>query len=116
MTDTYIAMFPLIAEMIYLKTFAISVLISFNKHWFEYIEPTVLTRPLKYDLISLEMARKVHKESPAGEAMHWFICCFNSFNHYSMVAYPVGMHCNHFRHGKESLENIFFVLYQSKHW
>ena len=68
-----IAKFPTIAEMIYLKTFANSVVISLNKHRLKYNEPTVATGSLKYERISLEKARKVHEESPSGEAMYWFI-------------------------------------------
>jgi hypothetical protein len=67
--------------------------------------------PLKYELASLEQAMKVFKESHPEEALYRFLSCFNSFNHYSMVAYPVRMHCDHFHCGKESLENkILFCL------
>ena len=111
MTDTCIAKFPPIAEMIYLKTFSISVLVSLNKHRLDRKEPAVASGPLKYEIESLEQARKVFKESPPEVAMHKFLSCFNSFNHYSMVAYPVWMHCDHFQQRKESLENkILFCL------
>ena len=40
-----------------------------------------------------------------------FLTTFNSFNHYSMVVYPVGIHQDYFKRGKESLENkILFCL------
>ena len=103
MTDTCTAIFPPIAEMMYLKTFSISVLVSRNKHSFTSNEPAVATGPLKYELVSLEQARKVFKEPPPEKDMYRFLSCFNSFNHYFMVAYPVGMHCGHFCHGRESL-------------
>ena len=104
-------MFPPIAEMIYLKTFSISVLVSLNRHRLDRNEPAVATGPLKYEVVSLKQARKVFKESHPEEAMYRFLTCFNSFNHYSMVAYPVGMNCDHFHHKKESLENkILFCL------
>jgi hypothetical protein len=111
MPDSCIAMFPPVAEMIYLKAFSISVLVSLNRYFHDRGEPAVATGPLKFELVSLEHARKVFSNSPPEEAMFHFLCCFNSFNHYSMVAYPVGMHCDHFRHGKESLENkLLFCL------
>jgi hypothetical protein len=111
MTDTCIAKFPPIAEMIYLKTFALSVLVSLNSHRQNRMEPAVAMGPLKYELASLEQARNVFKESDPGVAMYMFLRCFNSFNHYSMVAYPVGMHYDYFHRGKESLENkILFCL------
>ena len=111
MTDTCIAKFPPIAEMIYLKTFSISVLVSLNKLRLERKHPAVALGPLKYEIVSLEQARKVFKESPPEEAMFMFLSCFNSFNHYSMVAYPAGMHCDHFHRRKESLENkMLFCL------
>jgi hypothetical protein len=66
--------------------------------------------PLKYELVSLEQARKVFKESLPEEALYRLLSC-NSFNHDSMVAYLVGMHYDHFHHGKESFENkILFCL------
>ena len=42
--------------------------------------------------------------------MNNFIAAFNHLNHYSMVAYPIGMHEDHFHNG-ECLENkILFTL------
>jgi len=111
MPDSCIAKYPPIAEMIYLKAFSISFLVSLNRYFHDCGEPAVAAGPLKFELVSLEHARKVFNSSPPEEAMYGFLCCFNSFNHYSMVAYPVGMHCDHFRHRKESLENkILFCL------
>jgi hypothetical protein len=111
MTDTCIAKFPPIAEMIYLKTFSISVLVSLNRHRLKRKEPAVAMGPLQYELVSLEKSRKVFKQSDPDVALYMFLSCFNSFNHYSMVAYPVGMHCDHFHKRKESLENkILFCL------
>ena len=111
MPDSCISMFPPIAEMIYLKAFSVSVIVSLNNYFQECNKPSVATGLLKFELASLESARKVFNKSHRDEAMYSFLCCFNSFNHYSMVAYPVGMHCDHFRHGKESLENkMLFCL------
>ena len=115
MKDTCIAKFPPIAEMIYLKTFALSVLVSLNRHRLNRKETAVALGPLKYELVSLEKARNVFKQSDPGVALYMFLRCFNSFNHFSMVAYPVGMHCDHFHRGKESLENkILFCLNPNK--
>jgi len=111
MTDTCIAKFPPIAEMIYLKTFSLSVLVSLNRHRLNRKEPAVAMGPLKYELVSLEQARNVFEQSDPGVALHMFLSHFNSFNHYSMVAYPIGMHCDHSHQRKESLENkILFCL------
>ena len=109
--DSCIAMFPPVAEMIYLKAFSCNVIVSLNKYFHECGKPAVAMGPLKSELVSLEHARKVFNNSHPEEAMYHFLCCFNSFNHYSMVAYQVGMHCDHFRHGKESLEtNALTIL------
>ena len=111
MPDSCIAMFPPVAEMIYLKAFSVSVLVSLNRYFHDCDEAEVATGPLKFELVSLEHARRVFNNSPPEKAMYRFLCCFNSFNHYSMVAYPVGMHCDHFHDGKERLENkILFCL------
>ena len=77
-TNSCIAMFPPIAEMICIKIFEISILVSLNKDRLEYNEPTAATRLLKHELKSLEKARKVHEGSLPGEAMYRFICCVNS--------------------------------------
>ncbi len=52
-------MFPPIAEMIYLKAFSISVIVSLIKYFQECDKPSVATGPLKFELASLEHARKV---------------------------------------------------------
>jgi hypothetical protein len=111
MPNSCISMFPPIAEMIYLKAFSVSVIVSLNNYFQDCNKQPVATGPLKFELASLESARTVFKNSHPDEAMYNFLCSFNSFNHYSMVAYPVGMHYDHFRHGKESLENkMLFCL------
>jgi hypothetical protein len=59
----------------------------------------------------LAKARKEYGLANREEAMFCFLDTFNTFKHYSMVAYPVGLHKDHFKHGKESLENkLLFSL------
>ena len=67
--------------------------------------------PLLFENESLAKAQKEYRSADQETALFCFLEKFNSFNHYSMVAYPVGLHKDHFKHGKESLENkILFCL------
>jgi hypothetical protein len=71
--------------------------------------------PLHDEALSLEEARKTCASALEDEAMSRFLSKFSSFNHYSMAAYPVGMRCDHFKHRKESFENmILFCKNPSK--
>ena len=105
------AKFPPIAEMIYLKTVAICILNSFNSQHLKDGKHAIACGPLQFENDSLAKARKEYRSANQEKAMFCFLDKFNSFNHYSMVAYPVGLHKDHFKHGKESLENkILFCL------
>ncbi len=114
MPNYCISHFPPIAEMIYLKTFAISVLVQLNKKWIERGHFAVATGPLRYECAALEEARRTYSVSHKEEAMFNFVSKFNSFNHFSMVAYPVGMHFDYFRKGKESVENKMLLCTQQR--
>lgn len=105
MPNYCIASFPPVAEMIYLKTLSILILNALNEFWAEAGLRPVANGPLKYENESLTIAREAFKQSPKDVAMYHFLSKFNSFNHYSMVAYPVGLNYDHFKHGKQSLEN-----------
>ena len=105
MPDACIAMFPPIAEMIYLKTLVVSILNSLNSYHLQLGQLPVAWGPLEFENKSLERARHVYKTSGHEEAMVCFLNTIKSFNHYSMMAYPVGIHQDYFKHGKESLEN-----------
>jgi hypothetical protein len=106
-----IAKFPPIAEMIYLKSLAICILNLFNSHQLKHGNLPIACGPLEFENVSLVQARKEYRMADQEEAMFCFLYTFNSFNHYSMVAYPVGLHKHHFKHGKDSLENkLLFVL------
>ncbi len=116
MPDPCIAMFPPIAEMIYLKTLAVSILNSFNSYRLQLGHLPFACGSLEFENRSLERAREIFKTSHQEVAMFHFLKTFNSFNHYSMVAYPVGIHQDYFKHGKESLENkILFCLNPNFH-
>jgi hypothetical protein len=74
-------------------------------------KPQIARGPLQFENDSLAKARKEYRMANQEKAMFCFLDTFNSFNHYSMVAYPVGLHKDHFKHGKESLENkLLFCL------
>ncbi len=111
MPASCIAKFPPIAEMIYLKSFAICILNSLNTKRMKHGKQAIAGGPLLFENESLEKARKEYRSADQETAMFCFLEKFNGFNHYSMVAYPVGLHKDHFKHGKESLENkILFCL------
>jgi hypothetical protein len=111
MSTPCIAKYPPIAEMIYLKSLAICILNSFNTHLTKNGKEPIARGPLQFENVSLEEARKKYLQANGEEVMFPFLETFNSFNHYSMVAYPVGLHKDHFKHGKESLENkVLFCL------
>ena len=98
--------------MVFTEPFlSVSILNAFNRLCDEIGHRPVACGPLTYENESLSVARDEFKESPREEAMYRFLSKFNTFNHYSMAAYPVGAHYDHFKHGKESLENkILFCL------
>ena len=73
MTDPSIAKFPPIAEMIYLKTLSISVIMCLNQHRLQCNQVAVTTGPLKYEAISLDPARNVFQD-PLLKKL-----CFNFF-------------------------------------
>ncbi len=100
-----IAKFPPIAEMIYLKSFAICILNSLNTQRMKQGKQAIAGGPLLFENESLAKAQKEYRSADQETALFCFLEKFNSFNHYSMVAYPVGLHKDHFKHGKESLEN-----------
>lgn len=66
-------------------------------------------KTLEAQAACLKQGKRVYKESLHEEAMYWCLCFIN--DRYSMIAYPVGMHCNHFWHMKGSLKDkSFFCL------
>ena len=67
--------------------------------------------PMQFENDSLAKAWNEYRGADQEKAKFCFLDKINSFNHYSMVAYPVGIHQYYFKHGKESLENkILFCL------
>lgn len=105
MPDVCIAQYPPVAEMIYLKSMSVSVLKHLNNLRYENGLYTIASGPLQYEYSSLLKAREAYEKAPEGNKMFHFLSKFNSFNKFSMVAYPVGMHYDYFKEGKESLEN-----------
>jgi hypothetical protein len=94
-----IAKFPPIAEMIHLKCLAICILNSFNNHLTKHGKEPIACGPLQFENNSLAKAPKEYGMANQEEAMLCFLDTFNSFKHYSMNAYPVGLHKDHFKHG-----------------
>ena len=105
MPDECISRFPPIAEMIYLKALTICTLVEINEFFVGNGRSPVATGPLKYEYKSILKARQKISHSNQQNSMFHFLSTFNAFNHFSMVAYPVGMHLDYFKNKEESLEN-----------
>lgn len=103
-----ITSFLSIAKMIYIKTLAVLILNAYHIHWEGMRQLSVAYGPLIFENESLLIAWDEFMKLPKEEAMYRFLSKFNSCNHYSMVAYPVGIPYDHCKHGKESLEIGFF--------
>ena len=93
-----IAKFPPIAEMICLKSIAICILNSFNTQRMKHGKQAIAGGPLQFENDSLAKARKEYRSADQEKAMFCFLDKFNSFNHYSMVVYPVGLHKERIRY------------------
>ena len=62
-------------------------------------------------MMSIHSAREVYNSSSEENRMHSFVNEFTKLHKFSMVAYPVGMHYDTFKKGRESLENkILFSI------
>ena len=55
--------------------------------------------------MTIHTTREVYKSSSEENWMHSFVDEFTRQHKFSMVTYPVGMHYDTFKKGRESLEN-----------
>ena len=67
-------------------------------------DASIAIGPLTGEKTNIDMARS-HYTTTKTNFMHTLIRCYNTCNKSSMVAYPVGMHNDHFHLGRESLED-----------
>ena len=84
---------------------------SHNKHHEINDHQPVAAGPIQHEYNNILESRKKDDASPQKDKMHHFITAFKRLHKFSMVAYPVGMHDDHFRLDNESLENkILFTI------
>jgi hypothetical protein len=112
MPNYCISCFAPIVEMIYLEAITICLLMQLNKMGVKRRDSVVATGSLKYECATLENTCHEHAKSLKEEAMFYFISKFNRFNHFSLLAYPVGMYMDHFKEGKESIKNKMLLCKQ----
>lgn len=97
--------FPLV-DLSYNKMMAVLLVEEINRKFVESGRRALATGPISCEMNSIAIARKAYKDSPTEIAMHNLIVAFNSLNHFSMVAYPVGYHYDHYYdETREYLEN-----------
>ena len=110
MPEICLSRYPILGEMTYLKMQSVNILSALNELRVKHGQLPVAIGPINQEMKKIDIARKSYQESSEGMNMHNFIVAFNKLNRFSMVAYPVGMHNDHFRNG-ESLENkILFTI------
>ena len=105
MPRSCVSTFPILAEMTFLKMVAILVIDRFNRSRFGQHYGNLAAGPVSSELANLCSARMSVSSALPNEKIERLISDFNSFNKYSMVCYPVGMHYNYFHKNKESVEN-----------
>ena len=104
MPDNCISLHPILSELTYVKMFSVSILTEYNFQRVIRGELPVAIGPLTREKKNMDMARLQYSTAKANP-MFSLIRYYNSCNKFSMVAYPVGMHNDHFRLSRESLEN-----------
>ena len=111
MPDYCLGEYSVLAEMTYLKMWAIIILVKMNEdRVLNNLLPTA-AGPLANEMKKIVTARSEYATSLSPNRMLHFIAKFNNLNRYSMVAYPVGMHYDIFRKHAESLENKILLPY-----
>eukprot|EP00956_Cyclotella_meneghiniana_P035221 scaffold112761_cov46-Cyclotella_meneghiniana.AAC.5 len=111
MPDIVLFGYPVLVEMVFLKTFTICVLRALNKYRYQHGHLMVATGLLSYETKSLELARQQCSHSCSeSEKIFTFIFIFNAQNHFSPVAYPVVYHYDYSKERKESIENKLLLV------
>ena len=110
MPDVFLSMHPILGDVTYCKMLSVMILNSLNEYRLNNNEEPTAVGPIEHEMKNIDIARQKYSSSSKSKRMHNFIVAFNHLNRYSMVAYPVGMHEDHFTNG-ECLENkILFTL------
>ena len=104
MPENCINLHPILSELTYVKMFSVSILTEYNFQRVMNGEPPVAIGPLTREKKNMDMARLMYSTAKTNP-MFSLIRHYNSCNKFSMVAYPVGMHNDHFHLARESLEN-----------
>ena len=100
-----------LADFQYTKMWTVMIIDSLNKHRKINDHQPVTAGPIQHEYNKILESRKKYDASPQKDKMHHFITAFTRLHKFSMVAYPVGMHDDHFRLDDESLENkILFTI------
>ena len=99
---------PVLGDFAYIKMLVTLILHRLNEEFVSINASQVGWGPIIYELKNIEYARKFFSRTGSFKA---FVKAFMNVNSMSLVAYPVGLHHDHFNAGGESLENkITFVL------
>ena len=99
---------PVLGDFAYAKMLVTLIIHRLNEEFVSQNEPQVGWGPIIYEMKNIDYARKFFSRTKSFKA---FVKAFMNVNSMSLVAYPVGLHHDHFNAGGESLENkITFVL------
>jgi len=99
---------PVLGDFAYVKMLVTLILHRLNEEFLSKNKTQVGWGPIAYELKNVDYARKFFSRTGSFKA---FVKAFMNVNSMSLVAYPVGLHHDHFNAGGESLENkITFVL------
>lgn len=95
-SDICISKFPVIADMLYIKMWVITILSSINQLLKNNNMVLVTAGPLHNELTKVLAACSWARHFGGGCNMFHLISEFNKMKHFSIVAYPVAMHNDHF--------------------
>ena len=99
---------PVLGDFAYVKMLVTLIIHRLNEEFVSQSKPQVGWGPISYELKNIDYARKFFARTRSFKAC---VKAFMNVNSMSLVAYPVGLHHDHFNAGGESLENkITFVL------
>lgn len=107
-----ISKWPILGEFAFVKMIATLTLKKLNEYNVAKRQHTVASGPIVDELRNINYARRIFNQT-----WDWvsFIKAFITVNSMSLIAWPVGLHNDHFNEGGESLENkILFNLPSKK--
>ena len=100
MPACYLLAYPVLADLTYQKIQSVTIFDALNVHRKAHNQAPVAVGPIPRGMDNIKLTRKAYSDSYKPERMFKFIDAFNKLNSFSMVAYLVGMHDNHFRDGE----------------